>query len=385
MPHSPVRVGILGVGQRGLQHLRVLWDMQSQSQVQVTALCDAWKDNLSEAKIQRFVPGYRGDVTETHTSFEHMLAGKTIDALYICLPPGVHNGEVVAAAQAGVHVFVEKPMSLYYDEALDMERAIRTSGVISTAGFQQRYDYRFEGVRDFLKGRRIVLLSSTSHGALESHSVKHTHTEEVGGPSNRVWTANLEWSGSAVVESGIHTVDSMRYWCGDIDWVQAVYVPRDEADTEQGGNNPYVCVVTLGFHNGAIGTLHISKLRRVFHSDGSQIILWDRGHLKFEQDGPAAYYYDGPYPPEHSPAVDQIRHPIPTPPCNDSLTAINRAFISAIATNDPTMIRSGFSEAMNSLAAVLAANVSHALHGERIDLHRFAHDERYMAFRQRNV
>ncbi|MBM3264130.1 MAG: Gfo/Idh/MocA family oxidoreductase [candidate division Zixibacteria bacterium] len=53
------------------------------------------------------------------------------DAIYFCIPPGVHNGEVIRASRTGIHVFVEKPMSLYYDEAVDMDRAIRETGVVS--------------------------------------------------------------------------------------------------------------------------------------------------------------------------------------------------------------------------------------------------------------
>ncbi|MEE2709541.1 MAG: Gfo/Idh/MocA family oxidoreductase [Gemmatimonadota bacterium] len=380
---TQLRVGILGVGQRGLQHLGELWSFQKTGLIRVTALCDAWADNLSAPKIQSYIPEYHSEGVSLHTSFQEMVSEDIIDVLYICLPPGSHNGEVVVAARSGIHVFVEKPMSLYYDEAVEMEDAIKTSGVISTVGFQQRYDSRNVAVREFLKNRRIVLLSSTSHGSLENHSTKHTHTEEMGGPANRVWTANFAWSGSAVVEGGIHTVDLMRYWCGDIAWVQSVYVLRDEADIENDGDNPCVCVVNFGFLNGAVGTLHISKLRRVFHGSGDQIILWDHGHISFDSDGPVAHYYDGPYPPEQPPAPTETRHPVLAKAHNDPRGGINQVFINAIADNRPESIKSPFSQAMNSLAAVLAANLSHELEGERIELQRFAKDERYYSFRNK--
>jgi|GEM_PF-2785606 len=147
-------------------------------------------------------------------------------------------------------------------------------------------------------------MSATSHGTLESHSVKHTHTEETGGPANRVWTANMAWSGTVIVEAGIHPLDRFRYWGGDIAWVQAAYVPRAADDIENGGDNPYVCSATFGFENGGIATLMYSKLRRVFHHDGHEIVLWDHDHIKWESEGPVAYYYDGPYPP---PMLRQIR------------------------------------------------------------------------------
>ncbi|MBT5877383.1 MAG: Gfo/Idh/MocA family oxidoreductase [Candidatus Latescibacteria bacterium] len=378
---DPIRVGMLGIGQRGLQHLQELWRMQDDGRIKICALCDAWSDNLDTTKIRSFVAEYRDDSVRKYTSFETMLSEASLDALYVCLPPAVHNHEVIAAAQAGIHVFVEKPMSLYYDEARDMDAAIAASGVISTAGFQLRYSHQNTVVRDFLTNKRIVMLSSSSHAALESHSTKHTHTEEVGGPSNRVWTANFSWSGSAVVEAGIHTVDLMRYWAGDIDWVQATYVPRDPSDIENDGDNPYACVVNLGFESGAVGTLHFSKLRRVFRGIGDQLILWDHGQLAFEQDGPAAYYYDGPYPPTEAPVPETLRHPLLSGEDFTTPAGINETFIEAIEKGDQRLLKSPFRQSMNSLAAVLAANASHEIGGQRINLKAFAEDEAYRLHR----
>ena len=109
--------------------------------------------------------------------------------------PGVHNGELIQAAQRGGYTFLpRRPMSLYLNEAIDMERAIQENGVISTAGFQQRYDSRYEAVQEFLADKKPVMITTVGNGALEDHSTKHTKTETLGGPSNRVWTANYEWS-----------------------------------------------------------------------------------------------------------------------------------------------------------------------------------------------
>ena len=55
---TQLRVGILGVGQRGLQHLGELCSLQKAGLIRVTALCDAWADNLSTSKIQSYIPEY---------------------------------------------------------------------------------------------------------------------------------------------------------------------------------------------------------------------------------------------------------------------------------------------------------------------------------------
>ena len=380
---TPVRIGLLGIGQRGLQHLDALWKLQDEGAVKVVALADTFAENLQEEKIQQYVEGFcRGDIG-TYTEFDAMLADREMDALYVSLPPSVHRREVVRAAEAGLHLFVEKPMSLYMDEAVEMERAIVGNKVLSAVGFQMRYDTWNDAVRAFLSGRRMAMITNVSNGALESHSVKHTATETVGGPANRVWAASYEWSGSSVVESGIHQMDLMRYWCGDIEWVQAHYVHRDPDDIEDGGDNPYAYSVTFGFEGGGIANLLVTKLRKTYYGDGYQDIAWDRGHLKIEAEGPVAYYYEGPYPPAERPTADALRHPLPVPSRNNSTEAINRAFVDAIRSGDSTKIRSTFSESMNSLAAVLAANASDALGGERIDVKMFLTDPKYAEFRRK--
>ena len=380
---QPIRVAILGLGQRGLQHLSALWRLQGEGLVQIAALIDAFEDNLAEAKIQRYLNGFHIKGIHTSTDFGGSLAERSLDAVYFALPPGVHNGEIIQAANAGIHIFAEKPMSLYLNEAIDMERAIQENGVISTAGFQQRYDSRYEAVKEFLADKKPVMSTTIGNGALEDHSSKHTRTETLGGPANRVWTANYEWSGASVVEGGIHQTDLMRYWFGDISWVEANYVHRDASDIVDGGDNPYAYSVRYGFECGCIANLILSRLRQTYYSDGYESILWTHGHLKFEGDDPIAYYYDGPYPPTQTPPQEAVRHPLPTSPRVDTTEQISRAFLGAIEAGNPGQLRSTFTSSMNSLAAVLGANASDQLEGERINLKDFLVDERYDRFRQK--
>ena len=381
--NQPTRVAILGLGQRGLQHLKALWNLQGEGLVQIAALIDVFEDNLAEAKIKQYVDGFKIDGIHTSTDFGETLENLALDAIYFALPPGVHKGEIIQAADAGVHVFAEKPMSLYLNEAVEMQRAIEANGVISTAGFQQRYDSRYEAVHKFLADKQPVMSTVIVNGALEGHSIKHTKTETLGGPANRVWTANYEWSGATVVEGGIHQTDLMRYWFGDISWVEASYIHRDASDIVDGGNNPYAYSVRYGFDCGCIANLILSRLRQTYYSDGYESILWTHGHLKFEGNDVVAYYYDGPYPPVQTPSEEAVRHLLPTPPHVDSTEQISRAFLAAIRTGNSDQLRSTFASSMNSLAAVLGANASDQFDGERIYLKDFLVDERYDRFRQK--
>ncbi len=385
----PVRVGIIGLGQRGLQHLNCLWRI---ADARIVALCDPFEENLAEAKISGFVDDFSLEGIRTFSRFSHMLDSATsddafgLDALYFCIPPNRHDGEVIAAVAAGIHVFVEKPVSLFYDEAIEMEAAIRQAGVIGTVGFNQRHDNRHEAMHDFLQDKRLVMATAVGNGALEAHSTKHTRTEQLGGPGNRVWAASAAWSGTTVVESGIHQLDTMRYWAGDVAWTRADYVHRDAADIEDGGDNPYAYSVTFGFESGLLFNLLMSRLRKTFWGDGYAGLMWDHGHVKVEGEEVAAYYYEGPYPPVSGrPSVDDLRHVLPGPEKRDATLHINQCFVEAVARGDASVLRNTFSSSMNSHAAVLAANLSDQMGGRKIQLADFAASAEFADFRRKPV
>jgi predicted dehydrogenase len=175
----------------------------------------------------------------------------------------------------------------------------------------------------------------------------------------------------------------MRFWMGDIAWTQSAYVPRDEADIEDGGDNPYSYTVTYGFKNGAVGNLIMSRLRKIYRNDGYQNIIWDHGHLKMDSSGVTAYYYDGPYPPDGRPNEGEIKHPVPTPAAVDTTLAIATAFVKAVEVGAHDPLLSTYASSMNSLAAVLAANFSHQLGGDRIDLDELLTGEEYAELRRK--
>ncbi|MEZ4735868.1 MAG: Gfo/Idh/MocA family oxidoreductase [Caldilineaceae bacterium] len=379
---KPVRVGMLGLGQRGLQHLKALWQLQTEGLAQIVALGDAFAANIQPEKLHRYLPDLPAETIRLTTDFTTLLESK-LDALYICIPPNVHKGEVVQAAEAGIHLFVEKPQSLFLEEAIAMEQAIHRAGVLATVGFQQRFDVRHEAIKEFLADKRLVMADYARHSPLEAHNAKHTPTEAVGGPGNRVWTANRSWSGTTVVEGGIHPLDVWRYWFGDVEWVQAVYSHRPPEEIFDGADNPYAYNVLFGFQNGVVGNLRLSRLRRVFTNEETQQLLWNEGRLVLEPNAVVVYHYDGTYPPPAPPTAAEVRRLLDVPPAKDTTLAIARAFVMAVAQQAPDLIRSPFPDAMNSLAAVLGANVSDELGGVRVNLHELLTTEQYARFRQR--
>jgi myo-inositol 2-dehydrogenase/D-chiro-inositol 1-dehydrogenase len=370
---TTVSIAVVGLGQRGLQHLNALWQLD---EAHIVALCDPFAGNLAENKIQQFVEGFSLDGIRTYGTFADLLTAGGFDAIYFAIPPSLHQGELLQAAQAGIHLFAEKPVSLFLDEMLKMERTIRESGIISTVGFQQRHDNWHIGIRNFLADKRLLMMTYVVNSTLESHSTKHTHTETVGGPQNRVWTANRAWSGSTVVEAGIHQTDLMRFWAGDIAWTEARYIQRAADDIEDGGDNPDAYSVTYGFESGAIAHLIMSRLRKTFWGDNYHDIMWDRG--------PVAYYYDGSYPPPEG-KVDPtaLGHDLDFGPRNNTTLEIARAFVTAVGAKSEDPLLNTFTSSLNSHAAVLGANISDQLDGQRINLKDLLYSDDYHEFRKK--
>lgn len=386
---TALRVGVVGVGQRGLNHVNVLTQLQGEEVVRLTALADPWADNLDEAKVKKAAPAYSQRGVKLFSSVDDLIASRSVDALWFVMPPNQHRGEVVRAAQAGIAVMVEKPQSLFLDEALEMADAIDAAGVPSTAGFQMRYDPWYVRLREYLAGKWTASMTMAVESDVAYHGRKHTHTEEKGGPANRVWTADRAWSGTTMVEAGIHQTDLMRYWSDDdVKWVQAAYVERPRGLWATEGDNPVAYTVTYGFGKGGVGNIIFTRPARVYYSGRYDYVLSLHALVKFEDDLVAYSYEGAEYPPEQRPDQKSVRKVLAKGPHPDAMgehntKSLGRTFAESVTQRKPELVKCTFRSSLNSLAAVLAAGVSSERDGERIDIEAFSGSAKYARYRRR--
>ena len=385
---GPLRVGVVGVGQRGLQHVSALTKLQADEIVNLAALVDPYADNLDATKINRFVPDYKDAGVEKYSSVRELVDSGTVDAIWFVMPPNQHKGEIEYAARHGIHVFAEKPQSLFLDEVLRQNEAIKESDILSMCGFQMRHDRGYTDIRNYLKDKWVASMTMIAEGAVEGHGVKHTHTEEQGGPANRVWTANRAWSGTSMVEAGIHQTDIMRYWSDDdVKWVRANYVERPKELHATEGDNPIYYEVTYGFAKGGLGNIIFTKPARSYYNGRYDCIIWEHGTIKLENDF-VDYHFEGEWPPKTNPTLEQVRKVISAGPHTtamgaESTTDLAKSFAEAVTLSKPELLRNTFESSINSLAAVLAANVSNDLGGEKIVIDEFINSDKYAKYRKR--
>jgi predicted dehydrogenase len=114
-----VRVGVIGVGQIGKNHLNGY--TQKTKDVEIIAIAD-----INEAEGRRVAELYK--IPNVYTNFRELLKRDDIEAVDVCLHNNYHMPVTVAALQAGKHVYCEKPMAGAYIDALTMYKAAQETG-----------------------------------------------------------------------------------------------------------------------------------------------------------------------------------------------------------------------------------------------------------------
>ena len=154
-----MRVGVVGCGLVAqVMHLPYLWELRDR--FDVVALCD-----LSPA-VLRFA-GESFPDARRFRDWEDLVA-EALDAVLV-LTPGSHAPVAIAAAQAGTHAFVEKPMCFSADEGREMVQAAEAGGVRLMVGYMKRYDPAYERLLAALPRELRLVRVTTLESPLEPY------------------------------------------------------------------------------------------------------------------------------------------------------------------------------------------------------------------------
>jgi predicted dehydrogenase len=203
-------------------------------------------------------------------SYVAVLADPAIDAVVLATPHSQHADEIVAAAKAGKHVFVEKPFTLTRADAERAIEACRTAGITLHVGFNRRYAPAYAEM-----ARRIAAgtIGATRHIEGNFSGPPSYQTE----PGN--WRSNqVESPGGSMTARGVHVLDSMVDLCGP---VTSVFAFSERLQHTIDVDDTTVCA--LHFASGATGaltTLHAASAFYRIHVFGSQGALEMRGETE---------------------------------------------------------------------------------------------------------
>jgi predicted dehydrogenase len=138
-----VRVGIVGIGNMGSSHARMLLNGEIPGAV-LTAVCDESPDRLDWVK-----ENFSGKVT-VFNSYEDMINSEMIDGLIIATPHFDHPKLAIKAFEKELHVLVEKPAGVYTKQVREMNDAAKNSGKVFSIMYNQRTNPVYQKVRDLV-------------------------------------------------------------------------------------------------------------------------------------------------------------------------------------------------------------------------------------------
>ncbi len=314
-----VRLGLIGCGTVARRtHLPALAKL---ADVAVVSCASRSRGSAEAAAAQ--APG--ADVIDDW----HDLVASDIDAVVICSPNGSHAEQAIAAAKAGKHVLVEKPIARTTDEADAMVEAADAAGVVMHVTQNLRY------LAPVIAMHGVI--ASGDLGEISGLRSAFGHGGPQGWAPDATWFREPETSGGgALVDLGIHIVDLVLY-------VSGLRPTEVSAMTVGDGAVEDAAQVLIRFDGGSAGSVHASWVAHPA-PDLQLTIFGSEGTLHFDAKSPLTMRHaDG--------SKEEIRLPeVEASPWSDFVAAIGGGSIEGPAASGR--------EGRDALAVVCAAYAS---------------------------
>jgi myo-inositol 2-dehydrogenase/D-chiro-inositol 1-dehydrogenase len=261
MPAQTLKMGLIGAGRIGCLHAEHLTSRIPSADLVMVA--DPFEEAARSCAERYGIPSYGRD-------YRAVLDHPAIQAIVICSSTDTHARIIEEAAQAGKHIFCEKPIALdlpSIDQALD---AVKRSGVKLQIGFNRRFDTNYRRVHQAVErgeiGRPLVLY-------IVSRDPEPPPIEYI-----RV-------SGGIFLDMAIHDFDMARYLVGsEVEEVFAQANSISDPIIAEAGDVENALVM-LRFANGVIGTISNSR-HAVYGYDQRVELLGSAGAISTENNYP---------------------------------------------------------------------------------------------------
>ncbi|ECR9708714.1 D-chiro-inositol-2-dehydrogenase IolG2 [Salmonella enterica] len=142
-----LRCGVIGLGRVGKMHVE---NMYLLPQLDIICAADYFIEEMSDWL-------YSVNITSGYKNYQELLQRDDIEAVFIFTSTDMHEEIVTAAAQAGKHIFCEKPLSMNEDEQASMVvlRKVKEKGVTLQVAFNRRFDPQFHEVFELVRSGKI--------------------------------------------------------------------------------------------------------------------------------------------------------------------------------------------------------------------------------------
>lgn len=204
-----------------------------------------------------------------YSNLEEMLADPAVDVVTICTPSGAHMEPAVAAAKAGKHVIVEKPLEVTLKRCDKIIQACEANGVVVSTIFPSRFHDSSQTLKTAIDAGKFGRLT------MGDAYVKWFRTQQY--YDSGAWRGTWELDGGgALMNQAIHSVDLLTWLMGPVSSItaQTTTLAHERIEVED------VAVATLNFENGALGVVEATtaafpgmlKKIEIHGSTGSAVI-----------------------------------------------------------------------------------------------------------------
>lgn len=262
---------IVGLGSIGRRHARVF---RAAGLTDISGV-DLRQDRLDQARQEL-------GLESLGTSYQDMLASRHFDAVLITTPTAFHTPIALAAAQAGCHLFIEKPVADVDDGLEEVAAVVREKGLIAYTAYCYRFAPSAERVKAIVESGQLGRIHSAR---LEISSyLPDWHPWE---DYRSFYMAKMDQGGGARLDES-HGIDLLRWLFGDVARVSA-FVDK-VSDLEITSDD--LTVMLLRFQSGLVAEAHFDLLGRsprigleLIGADGT--LLWDRVAGRIDLYNPA--------------------------------------------------------------------------------------------------
>ena len=241
-------VGIIGTGWVAGAHVD---NFRQIAGCEIVAICSRSKQRAA-AKIAEL--GLTG--AEAYGRLDAFLAHDGLDIVVICTPHPNHPAETIAAAKAGKHIVIEKPVAMNRTDLNKMQAAVKKAGVLTSVCFELRWIGLFKNIKAViaqgLLGNVFYAEASYFHGV---------------GPWYVQWAWNVKkkMGGNALLTAGCHALDGL-IWLLDSPVVEVAAMSNTSVKNPLKYEYDPNSVAILRFANGAIGKVATSiECRQPYH------------------------------------------------------------------------------------------------------------------------
>jgi len=284
---------VLGGGSIGKRHLRNLL-----ASGRTAAVVETRADRRAEIAAKH--PG-----VPLHASLEAALAAERYQTGFICLPTAYHLEPARTLARAGVHLFVEKPLSHTPDGIPALLDLVREQRLTAMTGFCMRFFQPLMKAKELLEagraGRIVTARSFTGVYLPDWHPYEDYRS---------FYMARKDQGGGVLLDE-CHAFDWMQWLCGPITAVAAVVGTFSDLEVETDD----VCEALVRFGNRSIGSIHLDMVDRSARSEveligtESTVLVDLEGHTVRCYDHKARRWEDWRFEPAYDRMyVDELEH-----------------------------------------------------------------------------